>query len=348
MTLTRRTTACFLLGATGKGWTINGNSLIGSVSDDPYDIRTFLKLKTEPDAIDFIGTELISTTKNTLADRGYFARPGETTRGLNASGLGFTCAMVIEDPTIKKPDHLPEYADITDEMLRTCESVEDALQLFSSRGASFPAYSVLLTDAIGDLAHLEIGSFGLSVVNRFSNTKPGVVLAVNCYQTPTFIQYNDPITQLDNLQNNNSARLERGRQLTEQYKGIIDFKTMLAILTDHENRQRNPLENPVLPGWGYSICNHGTRGKDDYPYEDLPWGTVSSEIIEPSSGLFWYSYGWACGDAAEFGDQLFQENSWGKFLPFKIEPFQKDLNATKQLTKITGEITVEGIRSLSN
>ncbi len=34
---------CFLIGVTGKGFSASGQALIGSVSDDPYDIRTFMK-----------------------------------------------------------------------------------------------------------------------------------------------------------------------------------------------------------------------------------------------------------------------------------------------------------------
>ncbi len=34
---------CFLIGVTGPGFSANGDALIGSVSDDPYDVRTFLR-----------------------------------------------------------------------------------------------------------------------------------------------------------------------------------------------------------------------------------------------------------------------------------------------------------------
>ena len=71
---------CFLIGVTGPGITKNGDAFIGSVSDDPYDIRTFLRSVKSADSQAHIGTELVSTTEHNLVERGYFANPGETLR----------------------------------------------------------------------------------------------------------------------------------------------------------------------------------------------------------------------------------------------------------------------------
>ena len=32
---------CFLIGVTGNAYTADGEALLGSITDDPYDIRTF-------------------------------------------------------------------------------------------------------------------------------------------------------------------------------------------------------------------------------------------------------------------------------------------------------------------
>lgn len=69
---------------------------------------------------------------------------------------------------------------------------------------------------------------------------------------------------------------------------------------------------------GYSICNHGTRHQETYPHEDLPWGTVSAEIMQPAQRLFWYAYGWPCGERPKYGDQIYQDRSWGSFLRVRI------------------------------
>lgn len=338
--------ACFLLGLTGKGYTVDEKALLGSVSDDPYDVRTFLRVIHNPTGLDHIGTELISTTEHTLSERGYFAKLGETTRGVNAAGLAFTCAMIIEDPEITPPKDLVAYSDITGKLMRTCQSVDDALELFKSFGAATPAYTVLLSDSKGDLAQLEIGGFGIDVIHHYSQRDPGYVLSVNCYQSNSLSEYNAPIALLTNEKNNNAARLNRGRVLVEQTKGSFTVQVLARVLSDHANKDRNPMDNPILEAWGYSICNHGTRSQMEYPYENLPWGTVSSEILEPAYRRFWYCYGWPCGEKPEYGDQIFQDGAWGKYLPFKISVDGKDEQGSLILTSVDGTITAEGVRRL--
>jgi len=340
--------SCFLFGVTGPGWSQEDDALIGSVSDDPYDIRTFVKVVKPPQGFNHTGTELVSTTEHSLTERGYFARPGETTRGINEAGLAFTCAMVIEEELIEKPCTTTNYAKVTGEMLKTCASVEVALKLFQSVGTINPPYSVLLADANGDLAHIEVGNFGMAIIACHSKEKPGVVHAVNCYQAPELVDYNAPHTSLSNLDNNNLARLERGCQLTEEFRGRLSVDNIARILSDHVNRERDPMKNQILEAWGYSICNHGTRSKHTYPEEDLPWGTVSAEIMQPSRRLFWYAYGWPCGEAPEFGDQLFQERSWGRFVPFVVETAGEIIEQEiTSLTTADGMVTPEGVRHLS-
>lgn len=330
-----------MIGVTGPGFTKNGEALIGSVSDDPYDVRTFMKSVTTSHSLAHIGTELVSTTEHTLEERGYFARLGETTRGINESGVAFTCAMVIEDENIEKPESSTPFADITEYMMKNCKSVSDAIELFSSKKAINPAYSVLLADAQGDLAHIEVGNFGVAINHHYSKSNPGAVFAVNCYLSENFKKYNAPITLITNEENNNQSRRGRGQVLAAKYKGELDVSILMHILSDHVNNDRDPMDNPILPAWGYSICNHGTRKSDTYPHEDLPWGTVSGEIMQPSKRLFWYAYGWPCGQKPEHGDQIFQENSWGKFVPFGFNV----VNNSQEVTFLTtpyGEITASG------
>ncbi|NGX58512.1 MAG: hypothetical protein K940chlam3_01419, partial [Chlamydiae bacterium] len=110
-------TGCFLIGVTGPGFSKNGDALLGSVSDDPYDVRTFMKLVRPAGNLAHLGSELISTTEHTLTERGYFAHPGETTRGVNEAGLAFTCAMIIEDESIPKELEATPYVDLTTTMM---------------------------------------------------------------------------------------------------------------------------------------------------------------------------------------------------------------------------------------
>jgi Acyl-coenzyme A:6-aminopenicillanic acid acyl-transferase len=297
---------CFLIGVTGEG-----GALLGGVSDDPYDVRTFVRRVAPEGGLAHVGTELISTTERTLTERGYFARPGETTRGVNGAGLAFTCAMVIEKD--EQEGAIP-FADLTEKMMACCHTVDEAIDLFNQ--PVHPAYSLLLADAEGHIAHLEVGTHGTEVYERYSQEEPGALFAVNCYLSQALVNYNAPHTLITDPKNNNAARRERGMALAQELH--LDVEGLQRILSDHENRERDPRDNPVLSAWGYSICNHGTRFQDTYPKEDLPWGTVSAEILEPSTKRLWYAYGWPCGGTPEHGDQLFQENSWGKFVPFDV------------------------------
>ena len=271
----------------------------------------------------------------------------EATRGINAVGLAFTSAMVIDDDKLRRPATATPFADITELIMKDCETVADAIDVFSSKKAIRPAYSVLLGDAKGDLAHIEVGSYGMAIYSRYSIHNPGTVFAVNCYLSQAFIHYNAPHTLITNKDNNNLARRERGRALAEQFRGELDVNILMKILSDHKNNERDPTNNPILEAWGYSICNHGTRKKETYSHENLPWGTVSAEILQPSKRQFWYAYGWPCGQAPEYGDQIFQENSWGKFVAFGL----KGESHNKEVTFLTtpgGEITPEGSTYLLN
>lgn len=316
---------CFLIGVTGSGFSKNKDALLGSVSDDPYDIRTFMKLVRPKGCLAHLGTELISTSEHTLLERGYFAEPGETTRGINEAGLAFTCALVIEDEAIPKVLEATPYVELTSYMMNHCESVQEALDLFKSKIAVTPAYSVLLADAKGDLAHIEVGSFGVAVNYHYTENNPGMVFAVNCYLSKALNKYNASNSRITNKKNNNQARRERGQQLGEQFLGEFSVDVLAEVLSDHKNFDRDPRDNPVLSAWGYSICNHGTRHQQGYMHEDLPWGTVSAEILQPSQKKFWYAFGWPCGLKPEYGDQLYQKDSWGKFVPFGFENKQSDV-----------------------
>ncbi|MCZ6480970.1 MAG: carcinine hydrolase/isopenicillin-N N-acyltransferase family protein [candidate division NC10 bacterium] len=343
--MTHASMGCFLIGVTGPGFSANGDALIGSVSDDPYDVRTFLRAVKPAGSQAHIGTELVSTTEHSLIERGYFSDPGETTRGLNESGLAFTCALIFEKETAERTPNATSFADLSRKMMTNCETVLDAIDLFRSAGACTPPFSVLLADAKGDLAHLEAGAFGVNVNHHYSQQSPGVVFAVNCYLSQKLVHYNAPNAVIENTQNNNLARRERGEQLAQELRGKLDVASLARILSDHANRERDPMDNPLLEAWGYSICNHGTRHQETYPHENLPWGTVSAEIMQPSEKLFWYAYGWACGQQPEYGDQIYQEKSWGKFVPFGFGASDSENEEITVLATADGEITPAGLRS---
>ena len=270
--MTHTSMGCFLIGVTGPGFSANGDALIGSVSDDPYDVRTFLRAVKPAGSQAHIGTELVSTTEHSLIERGYFSDPGETTRGLNESGLAFTCALIFEKETAERTPNATSFADLSRKMMTNCETVLDAIDLFRSAGACTPPFSVLLADAKGDLAHLEAGAFGVNVNHHYSQQSPGVVFAVNCYLSQKLVHYNAPNAVIENTQNNNLARRERGEQLAQELRGKLDVASLARILSDHANRERDPMDNPLLEAWGV--------------FDLQSWNTASGDLSarEPALG----------------------------------------------------------------
>lgn len=329
---------CFLIGVTGEGYTASGEALLGSVSDNPYDVRTFVRSHHPKDRLAHVGTELVATQPPSFEERGYFCQEGETSRGVNTAGLAFTSALLFEDQTQPKHPSPVSFALLSKQLMEECHSVSEALDLLTKAKAVSPPFSLLLADRHGDLAHVEAGSFGVEVLHHFSKARPGAVFAVNCYQSKTC--FNDPAASTDNSENNNGWRLGRGQQLCKQWQGKIDVNTMTQILSDHANRERDPLTNPLLEAWGFSICNHGTRKSEDARRQPLPWGTVSGEVLQPATKTLYYCYGWPCGEKPQFGDQFHQEDSWGAFYPFRID---KDVPEDHQqiLTTTDGAILTE-------
>lgn len=331
--------ACFLIGVTGKTYTTNGEALLGSVSDDPYDIRTFVRSLHPLNRIAHVGTELVATRPPSFEERGYFCKKGDTSRGINSAGLAFTCAMLFENKGQSKKPNPISFSLLTKQMMEECCSVNEAIDLMNEAGAVDPPFSVLLADSMGAIAHIEAGGFGVEVIHHYDKERPGAIFAVNCYQSKRKMKYNDPSAVLDNSMNNNGARLQRGRELCEKWKGNIDVDKIADILSDHANRECDPLTNILIEAWGFSICNHGTRQNNDLHNPQLPWGTVSAEILQPSIKTLFYCYGWPCGEKPEYGDQLYQENSWGSFHPFTIDDDMPP-NHKKILTTIEGTMLI--------
>jgi hypothetical protein len=245
--------------------------------------------------------------------------------------------MLFENKTRAKRPNLISFSSLTKQMMEECRSVNEAIDLMKNAGAVNPPFSVLLADSTGAIAHIEAGGFGVEVIQQYSKERPGALFAVNCYQSKSKKEYSDPSSVVEISMNNNRVRLQRGRELCEKWKGSIDVDTIGRILSDHANRERDPLTNILLEAWGFSICNHGTRQHDEQHHDQLPWGTVSAEILQPLTRTLFYCYGWPCGEKPAYKDQLYQENSWGAFRPFTIAD-DSPPNNKKILTTTDGAV----------
>eukprot|EP00929_Paragymnodinium_shiwhaense_P106226 TRINITY_DN7143_c0_g3_i6.p1 TRINITY_DN7143_c0_g3~~TRINITY_DN7143_c0_g3_i6.p1 ORF type:complete len:331 (-),score=50.51 TRINITY_DN7143_c0_g3_i6:224-1216(-) len=269
---------------------------------------------------------------------------GQPSRGINAAGLAFTCALaVLREPSEEDMAAAStSFAELSYRLMQDCKNVQEALDVFLAAGAVTPGFSVLLADAWQNLAHVEVGPFGCTVLQRYSKEQPGIVIAVNCHQSPELAGFNKPDASLSYPTNNNGCRFQRGWQLAKEFKGRLDINAFATILADHENRQRDPGNNPLLPFWGYSICNHGTQTRDDYDLQQPPWGTVSAEIFQPALCCLHYCYGWPCGEGACHGDQFNQVHSWGRFQPFALPAPEAFASRSPKDRHVVECTTVEG------
>ena len=166
---------CFLIGATGNLYTSDGEALLGSISDNPYDVRTFVRSVYPEGGLAHIGTELAVTRPPSFAERGYFCREGDTTRGVNVAGLSFTSALLFENESQPRRQNAVSFSLLSSQLMDECSNVAEAVRLFQNAGAVTPPFSVLLADSEGAIAHFEAGSFGVEVVNHFTKENPGAV-----------------------------------------------------------------------------------------------------------------------------------------------------------------------------
>ena len=66
----------------------------GSVSDDPYLFRTFVRVVQPSGGYGHVGTELVYATAEDL-EPPFRVEPGQTTRGVNVAGLSFVIALAV-------------------------------------------------------------------------------------------------------------------------------------------------------------------------------------------------------------------------------------------------------------
>jgi hypothetical protein len=331
---------CTNIGATGRGVVPQGRVYIGGVSDDPYDIRTKVIVRRPERGHAFVGTHLAPLA--VASAQGYSdAVSGSPTRGLNEQGLAFTWTLALEKPDHPMPEGAMKAHDVWGAVMTDCATVDEAIALLERLPRGF-AGAGMLADRDGRLALVEIGRRRIEVTERLDAGRGGTAVNVNCW-VGMQAEEGDPLCALDNPDVPNQSRYRRAKALLAETEGRIDLATMARLLCDHAHRERFAGENPWIPGHGYSICNHGSlRGRAFDPAKPA-WGSVSAEIIDPVGGVFWYTYGWPCGEAPEHGDQMLQERAWGRFLGFGVAGMPAG-----DYTTLSGELTHLAARHLDH
>jgi hypothetical protein len=323
------TSGCTNIAVRGASLTLPSRWLLGSVSDDPYEVRTKVVVGKEQGGLKYVATELHSLRGQGIDGGGYVVKEGECTRGVNEAGLAFTWAFAqeLDPPTVVHGLRSDQFSRL---LLTKCMSVDDALRATESAPRDFSAVS-FFTDSHGELAQVEIGRRAFTITKRFSADDHGVAVNVNCYQDMK--EYQDPRGSMDLSSAPNASRFTAAMTRLAQIQSNAELGDVAGVLADHQNIESAPAREPwIWPGQGFSICNHGST-----------FGTVSAEIIDPISKTLWYCYGWPCGGMPTRKDQVHQERSWGRFLPFCV-----DCLPVGCYTTLLGDLTALAVRHLGS
>src|ERR1700722_3006327 len=114
---------CTNIGITGTSIDPFGQVLIGSVSDDPYDIRTHVVVERSRGAYGFIGTELAALADTVSMPDYNRSVAGWPTRALNEKGLGYTWTFAPEKPANVAPPGAYKSSAAWAEIMRHCATV---------------------------------------------------------------------------------------------------------------------------------------------------------------------------------------------------------------------------------
>jgi hypothetical protein len=302
--------ACTIGAATGST-TRSGDPIMFSNSDDPFTTRTRLVVVEPSEGYRFIATQIISPPPAVSFNDMH-------TRGLNEAGFAYTWAYVMpeSEPSDREAIGIPLY-QFGRLLLSQARTVADAINLVQDYPRAYHG-NFLFADAQGEIALVEISTRSMHVETC---TLDGLIARSNHWISEEMA----PLGRDSVIWGESSHhRIERAQELLDEQRGDIDAQSLWQITADHAGKDEI----------GYSICAHG---KEEH------WGgTVSSEIIEPRRGRFWYCYGWPCGSQPESPEhQVYQDRSWGTYLTFDLD----DLTPGEYVTT-DGRLTSLGIKGL--
>lgn len=287
---------CTTAGAIGSA-SYDGNSIIGSTSDDPFTTRTRLVVVSPKNGNKFIATQIISGDRSKIPDFNNMH-----TRGLNDKGFAYTWSAAGPNPDIEPISSqaigIPFY-QFGQLLLSEADSVKNAIELLESYPRAIHG-NFLFADTTDEIALIEVSTRSLNIETRISD---GWIGRTNHWISEKMAK----ISQTPQASDSTTVRYARILALMNERDCKVDLDFLASCFSDHYTLNKT----------GWSICAHGhTRN----PNHDGRGGTVSSEIIIPSKGVMNYCYGWPCGGIVDYPeDQVYQDRSWGKYISFELE-----------------------------
>jgi hypothetical protein len=286
---------CTLLGKV-----LSGHSYIASTSDNPYSARTFLQVVTPYEGYRYMGTVLMDESMNVPWN-------GMLTRGMNEKGFSFTYSYVPGSVAVElNVQTQGSLQDFTTKLLTTCSTTNEAIKVLSQGVPTGATGNYLVTDDCGGLTVVEVSDDHFQI-----ETNPQIM------RTNEFLLHSGKRNVEEKYAYGGRlsfARLERGQGLLTKASTVDDI---WSVLTDHHPDDENDLD------YGLSICNHGAQS-----------GTISAELLIPSSKIFIYRYGNPCGNSYEQG-----ATAWECSYAFALQECEDGI-----LTDVNGGLTILGKR----
>src|SRR5262249_33126532 len=171
---------CTNIGAVGRSASPRSRVYIGSVSDDPYDIRTKVIVRRPKNGYAYVGTDLRPLSSSVSAAEYSDSVSGAPTRGLNEKGLAFTWALVFESKQNQAPAGGRRPQQIWGEVMQRCATVREALALLETLPRDMGGAG-MVADRSGDFAQVEIGRKRMEVPRVLSLEDGGTAVNVNCW-----------------------------------------------------------------------------------------------------------------------------------------------------------------------
>ena len=270
--------------------------ILGSNSDNPPNARTKVTVR-HGERFRFVGTQLICGDEQLDWEH-------MITRGVNEKGLAYTFAYVDISETVKTEKHSKiHFKYFGDAILGNCSNLQDVNSYLNSSNPT-PHGNFLFADSHGnvDLYELTPGQEAQPVA------EPQDIVRTNHY----IIDGSHETDYPQKSQSHSRYEAAKATLLRENHAGSKSQAALTAMLTCHFSPSGRP---------GGATCNHGPD-----------FGTVSSELIDPSAKRLSYHYGPACG-------QQTLPDTWPNYQHFDLSKIET--NFTGDLTTVDGQLLYE-------